>query len=77
MEILSIIKQLTEQLSESTTEQERISHLGPIEIVLLNLTKDVKIKVNEKHTFLCDALHFLMHHYRYQSIPVEGRVTHF
>jgi len=48
-----IIKQLANQLSQSTTEQERISHLGPIEIVLLNLTEDVKIEVDEKHTFLC------------------------
>ena len=53
MEILSIIKQITEQLSESTTEQERVSHLAPIEIVLLNINKDIKIKVHEKHTFLC------------------------
>ena len=53
MEILSIIKQLTEQLSESTTEQERISHLGPIEIVLLNINTHKKIKVDEKYTFLC------------------------
>ena len=49
----SIIKQLTEQLSDSPVEQERISHLVPIEFVLLNLNKDVKIKVDEKHTFLC------------------------
>ena len=53
MEILSIIKQITEQLSESTTEQERVSHLAPIEIVLLNINKDIKIKVHEEHTFLC------------------------
>ena len=53
MDTHSIIKQLTEQLSDSPVEQERISHLAPIEFVLLNLNKDVKIKVDEKHTFLC------------------------
>jgi hypothetical protein len=53
MDTHSIIKQLTEQLSNSPVEQERISHLAPIELVLLNLNKDVKIKVDEKHTFLC------------------------
>ena len=53
MDTHSIIKQFTEQLSDSPVEQERISHLAPIEFVLLNLNKDVKIKVDEKHTFLC------------------------
>ena len=53
MDTHSIIKQLTEQLSDSPVEQERISHLVPIEFVLLNLNKDVKIKVDEKHAFLC------------------------
>ena len=53
METLSVISQIINQLSQSTTEQERISHLAPIEIVLLNLTEDVKIKVNENNTFLC------------------------
>ena len=53
MDTHSIIKQLTDQLSNNPVEQERISHLGPIEIVLLNLTEDVKIEVDEKHTFLC------------------------
>jgi len=53
LETLSVISQIINQLSQSTTEQERISHLGPIEIVLLNLTEDVKIEVDEKHTFLC------------------------
>ena len=53
METLSVISQIINQLSQSITEQERISRLAPIETVLLNLTKDVKIKVDEKHTFLC------------------------
>ena len=36
-----IITQITNQLSDDITEQERISHLAPIELVLLNLTEDV------------------------------------
>ena len=53
MDTHSIIKQLTDQLSNHPVEQERISHLGPIEIVLLNINKDIKIKMDEKYTFLC------------------------
>ena len=53
MDTHSIIRQLTQQLSDSPVKQERISHLAPIEIVLLNINKDIKIKVDEKHTFLC------------------------
>ena len=49
----ALIHVVTNQLSNNPVEQERISHLGPIEIVLLNLTEDVKIEVDEKHTFLC------------------------
>ena len=51
MDTHSIIKQLTDQLSNNPVEQERISHLGPIEIVLLNLTEDVKIEVDENIPF--------------------------
>lgn len=53
MVILNLIKQLTEQFSNSPLENQRISNLRPIDFVLLDIDEKVKINVEDKHSFVC------------------------
>ena len=53
MNSLFIIKQIVEQLSESSLQQHQIKSLRPIDFVLLDIDEKIKINVEDKHSFVC------------------------